>query len=301
MPSSSWLSVKKDTVLTAGVGLRAGALITSSSKVEMMVPLSLNFFSFKDKGPWSGMFSWLHLVRIGSSTMSKTTHCSATSPLTLIASIQEAEGGLIPYLILQPFCHCVRVFSITHNLFYGLKWSSGSRRVGTTGRRNFLSIRELNRRLSSRMGNWNWSRRGRNGFCVINRMHFDGRSVELWRRTPSIRRRLWRTHSRDRRTLAVSTPAQLHRHLLSLNGQLSSPVLILLEAGPQQDTLFPLLVNILPMVIHPFLMFSLSPSDLILQVFDNGLQLFDLSPQSHHLRIIVVVLECGLVSYSSQE
>ena len=99
----------------------------------------------------------------------------------------------------------------------------------------------------------------------------------------------------------VCTPTQPPQHLLTLNGQLSNPILIVLEASPQQDALFPLPVNILPMAIHPFLVLSLSPPDLIFQVFDNGLQLFDLPPQSRHLCIIVVVLEGGLVNYSSKE
>ena len=119
----------------------------------MLEPFSLEF-----EEPWPGMFSCLHSVRIGSSTMNKTTHCSAMSPSTLIASSQEAEGSLIPYLILQPFRHRVGVFGITNNLFYGLLQSSGGRRVGTTGRRNVLSIREQNRRFGSRRRNWERSR-----------------------------------------------------------------------------------------------------------------------------------------------
>ena len=140
MLSSSWWSIKKDTVLAARVGLQGGALITSSSEVEVMVPSTLDLLFFELKEPWSGMFSWLHLVRIGSRTMTNSMHCSVMCPLTLIASIQEAEGGIIPYLILQPFCHCVGGFGITYNLFYGLKRSSRGRRVGTTGQRNILSI-----------------------------------------------------------------------------------------------------------------------------------------------------------------
>ena len=195
MLSSSWWSIKKDTVLTAGVRLWAGALITSSSMVIMLVSLLLEVLSLELEGPWSGTFSCLHTVRIASRMMTNSMHCSMTSPSTLIASIQEAEGGLIPYLILQPFCHCVGVFSITYNLFYGLKRSSRGRRVGTTGWRNVLSIGEQNRRLRSRRRNWNWSRRRRNRVCILNRMNFDGRSMELWRRTPSIRKRQWGTHS----------------------------------------------------------------------------------------------------------
>ena len=102
--------------------------------------------------PGPGVISWLHSVRIGSNTMIETTHCSATSPSTLIASSQEAEGGLFPYPI-QPFRHHIRVFSITYSLFYGLKQSSGSRRVGTTVQRDVLSIREWNGRLGSRRRN----------------------------------------------------------------------------------------------------------------------------------------------------
>ena len=108
-----------------------------------MVPSSLESFSLKFEGPWPGMISWLHSVKIGSRATSKTTHCSATSPPTLVASSQEAEGGLFPNPILQPFCHHIRVFSTTNNLFYGLQQSSGGRRVGTTGQRNVLSIGEL--------------------------------------------------------------------------------------------------------------------------------------------------------------
>ena len=133
-----------------------------------MVPLLLKSFSIEFKGPGPEMISCLHSVRIGSSMTSKTTHCSVTSPSTLIASSQEAEGSLIPYPIFQPFCHHIRVFSITDNLFYGLQWSSGGRRVGTAGRRNVLCIREQNRRLGSRRRNRNWTRRGRRSFSILN-------------------------------------------------------------------------------------------------------------------------------------
>ena len=105
MLSSSWWYVKKGTVLANGVGLRGGTLITSSSKVEATVSSLLEMLSLKLEGPWSGTFSWLHLVRIGRRTMTNSTHCSVMSPSTLIAAIQEAEGGLILNLILQPF-HC---------------------------------------------------------------------------------------------------------------------------------------------------------------------------------------------------
>ena len=240
--------------------------------------------------------------------MSKTTHCSATSPSTLVASSQEAEGGLIPNPILEPFCHCVRVFSITDNLFNWLQWSSGGRRVGTTGRRNVLSIGEWNGRLGSRRRNRYWSRRRWNRFSVINRMHFNERSVELQRRTPCIRRRLWQTHSRDRRTLAVCTPTQPPQHLLLSNRQLTHPVFVLLKTHPQQDAFLSLPVDVLPMAIHPFLMLSIHPCDLILQVVHHGfqlfnlpLQLFNLPLQHRYLVVIVVVLEGGLVSYSSKE
>ena len=101
--------------------------------------------------------------------------------------------------------------------------------------------------------------------------------------------------------MAVCTPTQLSRHLLLSNRQLTHPVFVLLEASPQQDALFPLLVNILPMVIHPFLMLSVHSCDLILQVIHHGLQLFNLPLQSRHFCIVVVVLDEGLVSYSSKE
>ena len=65
-----------------------------------MVPLLLETLSFEFEGPWPGVISWLHLVRIRSSMMSKTTHCSAMSPSTLVASSQEAEGRLFPNPIL---------------------------------------------------------------------------------------------------------------------------------------------------------------------------------------------------------
>ena len=170
MLRSSWWSVKKDTVLAAGVGLRQGTLITPSSEVIATVPLLLKSFSLEFKGPWPGTISCLHSVRVGSSTTSKTTHCSAMSPLTLVASSQEAEGGLIPYLVLQPFHHHIRVFSITNNLFYGLQRSSGSRRVGATGQRNVLSIRERNRRLRSRRRNRNSTRRLGRSFGILVRV-----------------------------------------------------------------------------------------------------------------------------------
>ena len=139
---SSWWSIKKDTVLAAGVGLRGGALITPSSQIIAMVPLSLKLFSLEFEGPGPGVISWLHSVRIGSSMTSKTMHCSAMSPSILVASSQEAEGSLFPNPILQPFRHHIEVFSITNNLFYGLQRSSGGRRISTTGWRNILSIGE---------------------------------------------------------------------------------------------------------------------------------------------------------------
>ena len=142
---------------------------------------------------------------------------------------------------------------------------------------------------------------GQNRFSIINQKHFDGRSVELQRRTPCIRRRMWQTHSRDWRTLAVCTPTQPPWHLLLLNWQLTCPILILLKTHPQQDAFLSLPVNVLPMTIHPFPMFSVHPCDLILQVIHHGLQLFNLPLQHCHLIVIVVVLEGRLVRYSSKE
>ena len=265
-----------------------------------MVHSWLESLSLEFEGPWPGVISWLHSVRIGSSTTSKTTHCSVTSPLTLGASSQEAEGRLLSNPILQPFRYHIRVFSITDNLVYWLQRSSGSRRVGTTGRRNVLSIGEWNGRPERRR-NRNQTMLSRRGFSVFNWTHFNGRSMELRRRTPCIRRRLWRTHSRDRRALAVCTPTQPPQHLLLSDRQLTHPIFVFLKTHPQQDALFPLPVDILPMTIHPFLVLSVHSGDLILQVVYNGLQLFDLPLQSCHLHIIVVVLDKGLVSYSSKE
>ena len=74
-----------------------------------------------------------------------------------------------------------------------------------------------------------------------------------------------------------------------------------LKTNPQQDALFPLPVDILPVAIHPFLMFSVHPGDLILQVIHHGLQLFNFPLQGRHFRIVVVILDEGLVSYSSKE
>ena len=125
--------------------------------------------------------------------------------------------------------------------------------------------------------------------------------MELRRWTPCIRRRLWQTHSRDWRTLVVCTPTQLPQHLLPSNRQLCCPVFIFLKTRPQQDALFPLPVDILPMTIHPFLVFLVQPGDLILPVIYHCLQLINLPLQSHYLPIIVVVLDKGLVSYSSKE
>ena len=47
-------------------------------------------------------------------------------------------------------------------------------------------------------------------------------------------------------------------------------------------------------------MFSVHPGDLILQVIDDGLQLFNLPLQSHHLVVIVVVLE-GQIRVSTKK
>ena len=232
--------------------------------------------------------------------MSKTTHCFTTSPSTLIASSQEAEGGLFPNPIFQPFRHHIGVFSITDNLFYGLQRSSGGRRVGTTGQRNVLSIGERNGRRRSRRRNRKWVNGGRRSFSILKWTHFN-RSMELRRRTPSVRRRLWRTHSRDRRALAVCTPTKPPQHLLLSDRQLTHPVFVLLKTHPQQNALFPLPVDILPVTIHLLLVFSVHSCDLILQVIHHCLQLFNLPLQSRHFCIIVVVLNKGLVSYSSKE
>ena len=113
-------------------------MITPSSQIVATILSLLESFSLEFEGPGPGVISWLHSVRIGSSTTNKTTHCSATSPSTLIDSSQEAEGGLFPNPILQPFCHYIRVFGITYSLFYEPKRSSGGRRVGTAGRRNVV-------------------------------------------------------------------------------------------------------------------------------------------------------------------
>ena len=85
-----------------------------------------------------------------------------------------------------------------------------------------------------------------------------------------------------------------------VNDPLPQCIFVLLEASPQQDTLFPLPVNILPVTIHLLLMFSVHPGDLILQVVDDGLQLFDLPLQSHHLAIVVVDLE-GQIRVSTKK
>ena len=55
-------------------------MITLSSQIIVMVPSSLESFSLEFEGPWTGVISWLHAMRIRSSTTSKTMHCSATSP-----------------------------------------------------------------------------------------------------------------------------------------------------------------------------------------------------------------------------
>ena len=113
-------------------------------------------------------------------------------------------------------------------------------------------IQEGNRRLRDRRRDRQGSgRRGRQR-NVHNRHELLRRSLELRRRSPCIGRRLWRTHSRNWRTLTVCTPTQLSRHLLSSDRQFGYPVFVLLKTCPQQDALLSVPIKVLSVRIQPF-------------------------------------------------
>ena len=67
---------------------------------------------------------------------------------------------------------------------------------------------------------------------VCDRHELMGRSMELWRRTPCIRRRLWQTHSRDWRTSAVCTPCQSPYFIFALFALLMSLLVKYLHSHP---------------------------------------------------------------------
>ena len=68
-------------------------------------------------------------------------HCLTTSPATLIVPIKETEGYLFINGLLRPFGHCIQIFCIAHDLFYGYERSTRRERVGAAGRRDVLRIR----------------------------------------------------------------------------------------------------------------------------------------------------------------
>ena len=123
-------------------------------------------------------------------------------------------------------------------------------RIGTTCQRNVLLFWEWTGRLGHRRRNRQGSRRRRGRGEVGNRHKFQGRSVELRRRTPGIGGKLWQTYSGNWRALAVCTPAQPPCHLLTTDSQLCCPVFILLKTCPQQYALFPVPIYVLPVTIQ---------------------------------------------------
>ena len=128
--------------------------------------------------------------------------------------------------------------------------------------------------------------------------------MELQGRTPCIRRRLWRTHSGDWRTLVVCTPAQPPRHLLSSDRQLSYPVFILLKTRPQQNALFPVPVKVFPMTIQPLfqrplyvILTSQDFSQLTPQISYQPPELCYLVLQSPYIAVHLLLLDGGSLIY----
>ena len=128
--------------------------------------------------------------------------------------------------------------------------------------------------------------------------------MELRRRSPHIGRRLWRTHSRDRRTLAICTPAQPPRHLLSMNRQLIYPVFVLLKTCPQQDALLSVPVEVLPVTIQPLLksplyviLSSQDFSQLTPQISHQPPELSYLVLQSSDIAVHLLLLKRGSLTY----
>ena len=129
--------------------------------------------------------------------------------------------------------------------------------------------------------------------------------MELWGRSPCIGRRLWRTHSRNWRTLTVCTPTQPSCHLLSSNEQLSDPVFVLLKTCPQQNALFPVPIEVFPVMIQPLLK---SPLHVILpsqdfsqftpQVSNQPSKLGYLVLQSPNIAIHLLLLDEGLLIHT---
>ena len=64
-----------------------------------------------------------------------------SEPLTLIVPVKETKGHFFIKGLLRPFSHCIRIFSIAHDLFYGHKWSTQRERVGAASGRDVLRIR----------------------------------------------------------------------------------------------------------------------------------------------------------------
>ena len=93
-----------------------------------------------DPSPWT-MVSWLHPMSVGVAAMRQRTHSLMTSPATLIVPVKETKGYFFIKGLLRPFGHCIRIFSIAHDLFYGHKRSTRRERVGAASGRDILRIR----------------------------------------------------------------------------------------------------------------------------------------------------------------
>ena len=93
-----------------------------------------------DPSPWT-MVSWLHPMSVGVDAMRQRTHSLTTSPATLIVPVKETKGYLFINGLFRPFGHCIRIFSIAHDLFDGHKWSTRMERDGAASGWNILRIR----------------------------------------------------------------------------------------------------------------------------------------------------------------
>ena len=93
-----------------------------------------------DPSPWT-MVSWLHPMSVGMDPTRKRTHCLTMSPVTLIVPIKETEGHFFVNGLLRPFGHCIRIFRIAHNLFYGYEQSTWRESVGAASGRDVLHIK----------------------------------------------------------------------------------------------------------------------------------------------------------------
>ena len=158
--------------------------------------------------------------------------------------------------------------------------------------------------MGDRRRNWQGSGRRERQRNVHNRHELLRRSLELWRRSPCIGWRLWRTHSGNWRTLTVGTPTQLSRHLLSANGQLSYPVFFPLKTCPQQNALLSVPIKVLSVTIQSFfkcplhvVLPSQDLSQLTPEISHQPPELCYLVLQSSDVAVHLLLLERGSLTY----